>query len=196
MSCELIWISLTAIASWALVFVTWFVVTKQIKKAKEDMQEQINVSREGLREQLQMGRNDLKVRLQISYEDKFDSQSLISERKKLAEQLFTNTPHSDIQETVMNFFESVGMLLRKEYFDLDMAWSAFSFYAIRWWSATKDYIFEERRLEHDDDTIFKDFEEFVDAMYKYETEKRHLSRASLEPSKQDVERFLESEKNL
>lgn len=196
MSCEIIWISLTAIASWALVFVTWFVVSKQIKVAREDMQKQIKVSHDGLQEQLKMSRNDLKVRLQISYEDKFDSQSLISERKKLAEHLLTDTSHSEIQETVLNFFESVGMMLRKEYFDPDMVWLAFSFYAIRWWSVTKDYISEERRLEHDDNTIFEDFEYLVDEMYKFEMEKRHLSRAKLEPSKQDVERFLETEKNL
>lgn len=196
MTCELTWVALTAVASWALVLVTWLLVSRQIRVAREDMQEQIKVSRDGMREQLQMARDDLKVRLQITYEEKFDSPALIIERKKLARQLLTNASHADIQEVVMNFFESVGMLLSRGYFDLDMAWSAFSFYAIRWWSATKDYIIEERHLEGDDNTIFEEFQNFVDAMYKFESEKRHLSRAQLEPSKKDVQRFLKVEKNL
>lgn len=191
-----IWITLTAIASWALVLVTWFAMTKQIKATREGIQEQINVSREGLREQLQMEKDDLKLRLQISYEDKFDGPALISERKKLAEQILGNASHEDIQEAVLNFFESIGMLLKKQYFDIDMAWSVFSFYATRWWSASKDYISEERSLENNDNTIFEDFEYFVDQMYIYETEKRHLSRAQLEPSKLDIERFLKAEQNL
>ncbi|MGA2624464.1 MAG: DUF4760 domain-containing protein [Bacteroidota bacterium] len=174
MNCESIWISLTALASWTLVFVTWYLV----------------------RRQLQMARDDMKVRLQTTYEEKFDSPALIAERKRLAEQLLSNAPHADMQEVVMNFFESVGMLLRRGYFDLDMAWSAFSFYAVRWWSATKDYIAEERRVENNDTTIFEEFENLVDAMYRFEIEKRHLTRAQLEPSKQDLERFLETEKNL
>ncbi len=196
MNWELIWISLTAMATWALVFVTWCLMSKQMKAAREDMREQINVSRDGMHKQLQMARADLKVRLQTTYEEKFDSLALVSERKKLAEQLLANAPHSDMQEAVLNFFESVDMLLRREYIDLDMAWSAFSFYALRWWSATKDYISEERRRENNDATIFEEFEHLVDAMYEFENEKRHLSRAQLEPSKQVLQRFLEAEKNL
>ncbi len=41
----------------------------------------------------------------------------------------------------MNFYESVGTFFQRGYLDPEMAWSGFSFYAIRWWSATKDYIF-------------------------------------------------------
>jgi hypothetical protein len=171
---ELVWISLTAIASWALVFVTWFLVWRQLRLARED----------------------LKVRLQTSYEEKFDGPALIAERKKLAGQLLTNAAHKDIQEPVMNFFESVGMLLRRRYIDLDMVWSDFSFYAIRWWSASKDYISEERRLQNNDETIFEEFKHLVDALYNFETKKRHLSRAQLEPSKQDLQRFLETERDL
>jgi hypothetical protein len=174
MGCEVFWISVTAIASWALVAITWVLVRSQIKLSKED----------------------LRVRLQTNYEEKFDSATLIAERKKLAEQLLTTTPHEDIQEPVINFFESVGMLVRRGYLDPDMVWSGFSFFALRWWSACKDYILEERRIENNDKTIFEEFEKLIDELYKIEIEKRHLSRAELEPSKQDMLRFLKAESNL
>jgi hypothetical protein len=83
-------------------------------------------------EQTRLSREDLRVRHQLIYEEKWDSQAIVSERKKLAEQLLDNAPHDDIQETVMNFFESIGMLLRKNYLDIDMVWCGFCFHAIRW----------------------------------------------------------------
>ena len=174
MTCEAFWMSITAIASWALVLITWILVRSQIKISKEDQ----------------------KVRLQTNYEDKFDNPSLITERKKLAEQLLATTQHKDIQEHVINFFESVGMLVRRGYLDKDMVWAGFSFHAIRWWSACKDYVLEERRIQNNDDTIFEDFEYLADEMYTIEMNKRHLSRAQLEPSSKDVQSFLEDEKRL
>ena len=174
MGSEILWVSLTAIASWVMVVITWFLIRSQIKLSKED----------------------LKVRLQTNYEEKFDSPSMIAERKRLAEQLLSNASHEDIQEPVMNFFESVGILLRREYLDEEMVWTGFSFHAIRWWSACKDYILQERRLQNNDDTIFREFEELVDELYEFEAEERYLTRAQLEPSKQDLQRFLEAEKNL
>lgn len=171
---EVHWIALTAIASWALVIVTWIFLKRQI-----------GVSRE-----------DLKVRLQTTYEEKFDSPAIVAERRKLAEQLINKEPHDNIQEAVMNFYESVGMLFHRGYLDREMAWSGFSFYAIRWWCATKDYILEERRIQNNDSTIFKEFESLVDEFYALEVAERHLSRAQLEPSQDDLKRFLEAEKKL
>ena len=89
MHCELIWVSLTAVASWALVFVTWFLVSKQIKVASDDMKEQIKVMREGVSQQLKMSRDDLKARLQITYEEKFDSPRTEETRSSASHQFTT-----------------------------------------------------------------------------------------------------------
>ena len=43
-------------------------------------------------EQTRLSREDLKVRHQLIYEEKWDSQAIITERKKLAEQLLDNAP--------------------------------------------------------------------------------------------------------
>jgi hypothetical protein len=171
---EVCWIALTAAASWALVGVTWFF----------------------LRRQIGLSREDLRVRLQTTYEEKFDSPAMLSERRKLAEQLLSREAHEKIQETVMNFFETVGMFVRRGYLDEEMAWAGFSFYGIRWWSATKDYIFEERKIQNNDSTIFEEFETLVDEFYKMEIGRRSLSRAQLEPSPEDLNRFLVAEQNL
>jgi hypothetical protein len=96
----------------------------------------------------------------------------------------------------MIFFESIGMLLRKNYLDIDMVLNGFCFYAIRWWSLCKDYILEERRIQNNYKTIFEEFERLVDELYKQEMEERKLTRAELEPTQQDLKRLLEAERNL
>ena len=171
---EHFWMALTAIASWALVGITYYLVRKQIKIARED----------------------LKVRLQTSFEEKFESQLIIVERKKLALQLMQQANHEDIQEPILNFFESVGMLLKRGYFDKEMAWVGFGYYVIRWWASCKDYVFEERRRNNNDKTIFEEFEYLVDQVFQVEIKERNLSRAELEPSKDDINTFLTAESNL
>jgi len=171
---EIIWVPLTAIASWALVIVTWYMIRKQVK----------------------LGKDDLKVRLQVDFDDKFEGHNMTIERKRLAEQLLANATHDDIKEPIINFFESLGLLLRKNYLDSEMIWSSFAFYIIRWWAACKDYIIEERKRQNNDDTIFSEFEFLVDEMYKVEMKKRALSRIKLEPSRDEIIQFLNEEKEL
>lgn len=171
---ELAWTAVAAVASWAGVITTAYFLKTQINGSKEDM----------------------RVRLQLTYEDRFDAPAMVAERKLLAEQLLTGQPHDAIQEAVIDFFESAGVMLRRGYLDKEMFWSSSSFYAIRWWSASKDYIAEERRLQNNDMTLFCEFEKLVNDVYAMEEKKRKLSRAQLEPGTEEIKRFLEAEKNL
>jgi hypothetical protein len=176
-----LWAALTAIGTWALAIATWFLV-----KATWRM----------VADQRKVSLTDLKVRLQLEMEKKFDSRRMAEARSALAGQILSNAPHDDIQEDVMNFFESVGTFLRRGYLDAEMSWGAFSFHAARWWSACKDYIIEERKQHDNDATIFEEFQKLVDALYEVESEKRRLSRAELEPSPKEIRQFLLDESRL
>jgi hypothetical protein len=166
--------ALIAIGTWALVFATFRLVKEQHETTKAE----------------------LRIKLQVHMEDRFDSHSMLLARQALASKLLAGVPREDIQETVMNFFESLGTLFRRDYLDSDMMWEDFSFHATRWWSATKDYILAERNLQRNDDTIFHDFQKLVDECFSIESTRRKLSRAQLEPSPQDVKQFLIDESNL
>jgi AAA+ superfamily predicted ATPase len=66
----------------------------------------------------------------------------------------------------MNFFEDMGMLIRRgDYLDRDMVWATFSFYASNWWRACKNYIVKERERLHDN-TLFTDFEYLIEEISK------------------------------
>jgi hypothetical protein len=175
--CEII----VAIGTWGLVYWT-FKLTRS--------------TTELVTSQNEVAKTNLVASLQLKMEDRFDSNSMVTARSKLARQLLTNAPHDEIQEDVMNFFESVGTMFRRGYLDPEMTWAAFSFYAIHWWAACKEYIDTERKRQDDDHTIFDDFQNLVDKLCEIESSKRKLSRSQLEPRTQKIQQFLQDESGL
>jgi hypothetical protein len=97
-----------AVGTWALVLVTWLLGRQQI-------QGQLSVAREQLRMQF-----FLELRRQ------FDG-PLVSERKLLAQKLKSGAPRDEINEPVLDFFEDLGMLVRRDYIDREMVWDTFSY---------------------------------------------------------------------
>jgi hypothetical protein len=98
-----------ALGTWGLLLVTWLLGRRQI-------QGQLSVAREQLRMQF-----FLELRKQ------FDG-PLVSERKLLAQKLKSGSTHEEITEPVLDFFEDLGMLVRRDYIDREMVWDTFSYY--------------------------------------------------------------------
>gem|GEM_PF-437367 len=171
---DLFWIMLTALASWGLVLVAMLTSRAQIRTAKRLSS----------------------VQVLIIYEQKFDSGDMLAARSKLATQLLNKAPHQEMQEDVLNFFESIGLLLRLKCLNKEMVWANFSYFAIRWEYVCKDYIKEERRLKDNDTTIFEEFEGLVKVMYDMEIKKRKKTREQITPSSEKIQEFLTDEKGL
>jgi len=159
----------------ALVGVTWWMMQKQI-----DL----------LREQTADNRANLRLQNHLTFAARFDSREFHADRKLVAEKLLAGASHDEISESVLDFFEDLGMYLRRGYFDEELAWSTFGFYAVRWWAACRDYVLEERKANNDQ-TLFTDFESVVERF-------RQLDRqhALTEPTEAEVEKFLQDEANL
>jgi hypothetical protein len=165
---------LIALSSWAIVIVTIILVTKQIRTAKKDLQ----------------------IRTLMAYEEKFDSESMLKDRKKLAEQLRDNAVHKEIRENVMNFFESLGMLLKRKAIDKKMVWGTFSYYCIYWYEISKGHIKDEQALNDNDETLFADFRYLAETMYvldEKEKAKKKNKEAKMDLRKQDIDRFRDDE---
>jgi len=162
------------IGTWALVAVTFYMTWRQSKVSKDD----------------------LKIRLELNFIDRFDSPTIKEARKNLAKQLLSHASHYDIKEDVMNFFEDLGLLLKEKRLDEKLFWGNFSFYAIRWWIATKDYITEERKKYNNDTSLFSDFEYLAGKIYKMEIKELGKSSAELQPDSEEILIFLKDEANF
>jgi hypothetical protein len=143
-----------------------------------------------VREARRASSEQLGVQTWLYVDPKFNSKELKLARKKLAHQLDPYDPgkRAEIDDDVLEFFESVGALYNRNLLNKELAASSFSYWAIHWWEVAKAYVADERRAEHDED-IYGDFETFAKAMRKDET---HLSHADLKGFLADEE-GLESE---
>lgn len=115
-------------------------------------------------------REQLRVNFYLELRKQFDSPEFRRARGYLAQQflakdfqegIITTPTHDEIQETVMNFFEDMGTLLRRGYLDSELITDTFSYYGLGWWNVCKEYIIEERKTHNNDPTLFSDFEKLA-----------------------------------
>jgi hypothetical protein len=106
------------------------------------------------------------VQTWLTLEARFDSQEMMQARKKFAQQLKTYavTKHDKISENVLNFLESVGIAYKEGYLNRKLADSSFSYYAVRYWEASKAYIDREQKIHGEDTTLFEDFKDMATLM--------------------------------
>jgi uncharacterized protein DUF4760 len=97
------------------------------------------------------------VQMWLEFQKRFDSAEMLRARKTLAQQIKTKDS-SRISETVLNFFEDLGIAYTKGYVEKELAEDSFSFYVCRWWEASKSYVDQERRRHKEDATLFANFE--------------------------------------
>jgi hypothetical protein len=140
-----------------------------------------------IREARRASSEQLGVQTWLHVDPKFDSKELRLARKHLAQQLDPYVPakRAEVNDDVLNFFEAVGVLYKRNLLNKELAESSFSYWAVGYWEAAKIYIADERRAEHDE-SIYGDFEAFAKAMLK---RKPLLSDAELKD-------FLAAEKEL
>ncbi len=87
------------------------------------------------------------------------------ERQEAAECLlaFKNNSEDDRADEVMDFFDTVGLLIRRKILDEETAWSLFYWWAVGYWEAAQkcDYV-EKKRGEYGEAT-WEDFEVLYNA---------------------------------
>ena len=106
------------------------------------------------------------VQTWLDFQKRFDSAEMVRARKKLAKQMQAYTPSNDlsVSETVMNFFEDLGITYRLRYINKELADSSFNWYACRWYEASKSYIDGQQKRNGEDETIYEDFKTLAKSM--------------------------------
>ena len=135
-----------------------------------------------------------RIDMEYKLENEFTGNTRKIQRKELAQKLINKSPHDDIHDDVMDFFDMVGTLLRRNALDEELVYTGFGFYIIKWWDETKNYILKERNNQGNDITLYEDFEELYNKMILFEMKKRGISREEIELETND--KFLIGENNL
>lgn len=101
--------------------------------------------------------------------------------------------NSNPDDDVFNFFESVGLLVRRDVADEEMAWSTFGEGCLHWWALSKSYVWDLRE-KRGATAIFEEFEALTGRFAKIEAKRRNLR--SFVPSDADLKTFIEDEAAL
>lgn len=87
---------------------------------------------------------------------------MLDARAKLASHIqhFKNDPKhfKDISETVLNFFEDLGIAYENKCINYELAYESFSYHLCRYWWLLKPYIEYQRKLHNSEDRLFDKFE--------------------------------------
>jgi hypothetical protein len=133
------------LATWALVLATVWLVRETI----HDSQIQLRGS------------------LHQGFTERFDK--LSAQRQQLATTLLAGKPPArKSYESVMNFFEDLGLYLRRDYLDEEMVWNTFGYHAAGWWGVCEARVKKERKEDQDPEE-YRDFEQLVARLKRFES---------------------------
>ena len=94
-------------------------------------------------------------------------------------------------EPVLDFFETVGVLLRRRAIDQELAWDSFSYWVLRYAVLAREQI-QFRRKDESDETYYQEFEFLVKRLTQTEIDRRRLKSPPFFPTEL-LASFLEEE---
>jgi hypothetical protein len=95
------------------------------------------------------------------------------EARKSAVQALRNQTRTNELETILDFFEVLGVLVRKHAVDEYLVWNSFSYWILRYADLASDQIVERRNAESDP-TDYEEFDRLVKCMKQIEIRERKL----------------------
>jgi hypothetical protein len=135
----------------------------------------------------------LRIELQFKFNDRFSSDSFREIRSSAASALITDAEDFGKVDEVLDFLESMGLMMHRKALDPEMVWSDFSYWIEGWWCAASSYIQEVRA---DDDTIWMYFRHLREKILDVEKRLTNINDSDLVWSREDITNFLESEQSV
>jgi hypothetical protein len=170
------------------------------KKQQDAMEEQVKTSEATLKNDKEVSQ----VQILIMHITQFEGSEMNENRITLASQLLKvenetdatvlHKEYDDAEEAVLDFFETVGLFLRRGFIDPEMAWVNFGYYGIRWNLAAQDYL-KYIRTKLDDATLYDDFDYLRIELLKMDAKKREKEIRLITPNSKELHEFLEYESN-
>lgn len=131
--------------------------------------------------------------LLLRSEDQFrNNEKMLEKRRKAAQALLKGEIVTELDD-VLDFFELVGLLMRRGALDEEMVWYSFYTRAIGYWTSAQKYISDVRSK---DKTIWMDFEYLIMGLIAIEKRKTRRSHIEILPSEESLKKFLTDESTI
>jgi len=143
-----------------------------------------------LRSQIKGAREVSGAEFLLRLNDRYNSKEMVKNRRDLAKVLAEGM-RKEPPSAVLDFFETVGLLMREELLKVELVWQYFGWPTLHYWQAVKKWVNEFRQQERDQ-TIYAEFEYLSGEMMKVEQRRRGFP---LDLEKETAS-FLEYESSL
>jgi hypothetical protein len=131
----------------------------------------------------------------LKLERSFHSKKMLATRRKLVQTISQNPKdfkQIESSREVIDFFDDLGVLVSKKVIPVELAWSAFCYWVLPYWTMTHYYVDWCRKSEKDPN-YYADFEYLHKCILKYEEKQRHRK---VEPTKKQLKEFADEEMRL
>ena len=140
--------------------------------------------------QLRQAREQTKIQHLVQFEREFSSEPLITYRCELAKKRSEGKREPSELYQILDFFETVGLLVRRGYLDASDVWSTFGYTVIILFADSRELV---RDLQQEDPTSYSDFRLLADTMRKIETAEGGTSEI---PSAEEIQDFWREEREV
>ena len=137
--------------------------------------------------QLAQAREAEKVKHLIEFIQEFEREPMVQYRKTVAEKRVRGTIYPPEAQKILDFFETIGLLVRRGYLDEDDVWNSVGYWMFNIHADFRDDIEQERRA---DKTYYQDSCELLERLHKIEEAK---GSSDDHPSKEEIQNFWKDE---
>jgi len=140
--------------------------------------------------QLRQARDSERVQHLLRFVEQFDTPPFADIRRSLAAKRLQGDDDPPELENILDFFETIGLLVRRDFLDAHDVWCSFSYWIFSVFSDFRDFVEQEQK---DDPTYYRDFTSLVERLREIEKSEHGTSDR---PSKEEIEEFWGYESKL
>lgn len=123
----------------------------------------------------------------LALEQQFDQEPMLTYRRGLAEKRLKNQDDPDELYAVLDFFETVGLLVKRGYLNESDVWNTFAIDVFTLNSDERQVIEQQRRK---DPTVYAEFNFLVERLSRVEEENHGMGAY---PSKEEIKEYYQQE---
>jgi hypothetical protein len=140
-----------------------------------------------LRQSIEFVRETRELEILRGYEQQYFYNKAFMESRKRAIESIKNGSFVDAED-ILDFFETIAMLVNRKKLDAELVWHTFSWWIHRYWVATQSHITEKRKV---DPTLWHDLGQFYPKMM--EIEKKENPKHKEDLSAEELQEFYANE---
>lgn len=181
--CYSLVVNVAGIAILAVYTFFTFRLFRQSQEQTKKAQQQIELSQR----QIEISADAVKIQHLLNLVTQFGTEPLAVARKSLARKRLAGDPEPPEMQDILDFFETIGFLVKRDYLIARDVWDMFSYWLFNVFADFKSIIEEEQKH---DPSYYQDFSKLIEQLRKIEYAE---GCSDDNPSLEDVEEFWKDE---